>query len=206
MKRVYLFAFAITIIMVSCGQGEQNKNNLKDSSQTTHSVENAETSVPGIEKLEFTDSIQLKANENMRFDKELFRVRAGWQVADVVQGLCVKDLNDVVVAERHVDQLAVPGDFDAARSLPGLDGCDRLQLVGVDHRDGIALLVGNISQEGERRFSRERKPEQGDSEYRHPAQIEHLASPTHRPATMQRSFLFRQSARLQDYLISIRRN
>jgi azurin len=36
-----------------------------------------ERSVPGAEKLEFTDTLQLQANENMRFDKELFKVHTG---------------------------------------------------------------------------------------------------------------------------------
>jgi azurin len=107
MKRVYLFAFAITVIMISCGEGEQNKHNQIDSSQTTQSVENAETSVPGIEKLEFTDSIQLKANENMRFDKELFRVRAGKKISLILKNTGAKSAtsmaHNVVILKNGVD-------------------------------------------------------------------------------------------------------
>ncbi|HMH34295.1 MAG TPA: plastocyanin/azurin family copper-binding protein [Puia sp.] len=107
MKRVYLFVFAIILIMVSCGQDEQNKNNQKDSSQTTQSVENAETSVPGIEKLEFTDSVQLKANENMRFDKELFRVRAGKKISLIFKNTGSKSAtsmsHNVVILKNGVD-------------------------------------------------------------------------------------------------------
>jgi len=107
MKRVYLFVFAIILIMVSCGQGEQNKNNQKDSSQTTRSAENAETSVPGIEKLEFTDSIQLKTNENMRFDKELFRVRAGKKISLILKNTGAKSAasmtHNVVILKSGID-------------------------------------------------------------------------------------------------------
>jgi azurin len=107
MKRVYLSAFAITVIMISCGQGEQNKNNQIDSSQTTQSVENPETSVPGIEKLEFTDSVQLKANENMRFDKELFRVRAGKKISLIFKNTGAKSAtsmtHNVVILKNGVD-------------------------------------------------------------------------------------------------------
>jgi azurin len=107
MKRVYLFAFAITVIMISCGQGEQNKNNQIDSSQTSQSVENAETSVPGIEKLEFTDSVQLKANENMRFDKELFKVRAGKKISLILINTGAKSAasmtHNVVILKSGVD-------------------------------------------------------------------------------------------------------
>src|ERR1700681_560170 len=107
MKRVYLFAVAITLITISCGQGEQNKNNQIDSSQTTQSVENAETSVPGIEKLEFTDSIQLKAYENMRFDKELFRVRAGKKISLIFKNTGAKSAasmtHNVVILKSGID-------------------------------------------------------------------------------------------------------
>jgi azurin len=107
MKSICLFAFAITVIMVSCGQGEQNNNNQKDSPQTTRSVENAETSVPGIEKLAFTDSVQLKASENMRFDKELFRVRAGKKIILVFKNTGVKSAtsmaHNVVILQSGVD-------------------------------------------------------------------------------------------------------
>ena len=39
-----------------------------------------ERSVPGAEKQKFTDTIQLQANENMRFDKELFKVHTGKKI------------------------------------------------------------------------------------------------------------------------------
>ena len=88
--------------------------------------------------------------------RELFGIRTRRQIAGAVEGFRVKDLDDVVVAERDVDQFAVVGDLDAARALPGLDGCDGLHLVGVDHGDGIALFVGNIGKEGGSGSGRER--------------------------------------------------
>ena len=107
MKRVYLFVFAIILIMVSCGQGEQNKNNQIDSSRATQSVENAETSVPGIDKLEFTDSILLKANENMRFDKELFRVKARNKISLIFKNTGAKSAasmtHNIVILKSGVD-------------------------------------------------------------------------------------------------------
>ena len=107
MKRVYLFVFAIMLILLSCGQGEQNKSNQKDSSQTASSIENAETSVPGIEKLEFTDSVKLKANENMRYDRELFRVRAGKKISLILKNTGAKSAtsmaHNVVILKNGVD-------------------------------------------------------------------------------------------------------
>jgi azurin len=39
-----------------------------------------ESTIPEAEKLEFTDTIELQANENMRFDKELFKIKTGKKV------------------------------------------------------------------------------------------------------------------------------
>jgi azurin len=74
MKAVNVYVFAAILLLASCGQAE---NNPKDQSGAKSAAAKTETSVPGIEKLNFTDTIRLKADENMRFDKELFRVRAG---------------------------------------------------------------------------------------------------------------------------------
>ena len=99
----------------------------------------------------------------------------GRQLAGVVAGLGVEDLDLVVVAECDEDKFAVAGDFDAARPLPGLDGCNGLHLVGVDHRDRIALLVGNIGEEGLCGIERKQQPKQAKAEHCDPAQIEHVA-------------------------------
>jgi len=42
--------------------------------------ENIERTIPGAEKIEFTDTIKLQANENMRFDKEIFKIRTGKKI------------------------------------------------------------------------------------------------------------------------------
>ena len=43
--------------------------------------ENIERTIPGAEKLEFTDTIELQANENMRFDKEMFKIKIGKKIS-----------------------------------------------------------------------------------------------------------------------------
>ncbi|HET7002887.1 MAG TPA: plastocyanin/azurin family copper-binding protein [Puia sp.] len=80
MRSLYVCVFAVTLIFISCGQSTDDKKNSQDSSATTHSGGNAETTVPGVEKLSFTDTISLKAGESMRFDNELFRVRTGKKI------------------------------------------------------------------------------------------------------------------------------
>jgi azurin len=102
-KIINAYVLAATVLLLSCGPTADNKNNSKESSP----VENAETSVPGIEKLEFTDSIQLKANENMRFDKELFRVRAGKKIMLILKNIGAKSAasmtHNVVILKNGVD-------------------------------------------------------------------------------------------------------
>lgn len=77
LKSSHVYIFVLVFFLISCGQSTDDKKNTKDSSAATRSGENAETTVPGIEKLNFTETISLRAGENMRFDNELFRVRAG---------------------------------------------------------------------------------------------------------------------------------
>jgi azurin len=106
MKRIYLCVFVIAVLVISCRQGEDGKN-LNDSSNTSKPAENIETSVPGIEKLEFTDSIQLQAGENMRFDKELFRIRAGKKIRLIFHNAGTKSpatmAHNVVILKPGID-------------------------------------------------------------------------------------------------------
>ncbi len=103
-KRINAYVLAATtMLLISCGQSADNKSNSKESSP----VENTETSVPGIDKLEFTDSVLLKANENMRFDKELFRVRAGKKISLIFKNTSAKSAalmsHNVVILKSGVD-------------------------------------------------------------------------------------------------------
>jgi azurin len=103
LKTANLYIFVFGFLLISCGQPADNKNNSKESAAT----EEKETSVPGIEKLEFTDSVQLKANENMRFDKELFRVRAGKKISLILKNTSAKSAasmtHNVVILKNGVD-------------------------------------------------------------------------------------------------------
>ncbi|HSZ86283.1 MAG TPA: plastocyanin/azurin family copper-binding protein [Puia sp.] len=98
MKTIWLYVFVVIFLLSSCGE---NKNN-----QPQQPAENIET-VPGIEKMEFTDSLKLEANENMRFDKELFRVKAGKKICIILKNTSVKSpasmTHNVVVLKNGVD-------------------------------------------------------------------------------------------------------
>jgi|SRR5664279_757989 len=73
---VNLYIFTAALLLISCGQVADNKKNSKE----TSADEKTETTVPGIEKLNFTDTIRLMAGEDMRFNNELFRVKAGKKI------------------------------------------------------------------------------------------------------------------------------
>ena len=102
-KIINAYVLATMMLLVSCGQNADNKNTSKESSP----AEKTETSVPGIEKLAFTDTIQLKANENMRYDKELFRVRAGKKIFLMLKNTSAKSAtsmaHNVVILKSSVD-------------------------------------------------------------------------------------------------------
>jgi azurin len=99
MKKICLYFLVIVFLLLSCGE---NKNN----NQQVQPAENIET-VPGIEKIEFTDSIKLEANENMRFNKELFRVKTGKRIWLILKNTSVRSItsmtHNVVVLKNGVD-------------------------------------------------------------------------------------------------------
>ncbi len=102
-KTINAFVLASAMLFISCGQSADNKNNSKENSP----AEKTEITVPGIEKLAFTDTVQLKANENMRFDKELFRVMAGKKISLIFKNTGAKSAasmaHNVVILQTGVD-------------------------------------------------------------------------------------------------------
>jgi len=76
-KTLNRYLLAWVVLLVSCGQSG-DKINSTDSSKTKQ--DNTGLNIPGIEKLDFTDTIRLRAGENMRFDNELFKVRTGKKI------------------------------------------------------------------------------------------------------------------------------
>jgi azurin len=97
MKAICLYVFVVMFLLSSCGE---NKN---DQQQPAENIE----TVPGIEKMEFTDSLKLEANENMRFNKELFRVKAGKKICLIIKNTSARSTvsmtHNVVVLKSGVD-------------------------------------------------------------------------------------------------------
>jgi azurin len=102
MKTIHRGVFAVLLLLSSCGPNKSGQQNMSQAA----SLDNSE-SVPGIEKLDFTDTIQLKANETMRFDKELFRVRSGKTIRLILKNTSVKSslsmMHNVVILKSGLD-------------------------------------------------------------------------------------------------------
>ena len=75
---------------------------------------------------------------------QLLGIGARRQFTDLLQGLCVDDRNRIVVAKGDEHQRVVLAQRDAARSLASLDGVRDFELVEIDDRYRVALLVGDI--------------------------------------------------------------
>jgi azurin len=76
MKKICAFLFTIVLFFSSC----KNESQKEDKGTAPAAVQTEPATVPGVEQLNFSDTILLKAGDNMRFDKELFRVKAGKKI------------------------------------------------------------------------------------------------------------------------------
>ena len=88
-----------------------------DPAKSQAASDSMEKTVPGAEKTEFTDTMQLQANENMRFDKELFKIHTGKKITLVFRNLSAPSnasmSHNVVILKPGIDL----ADFaDAARN------------------------------------------------------------------------------------------
>lgn len=113
MKVICAYAFAIVLLFSSCKSSDHKEEN----KAPVAAAGNEEIPVPGVEKLEYSDTIQLKAGEDMRFDKELFRIRAGKKIRLVLTNTSKKSnasmSHNVVILVKGTDM----ADFaDAVRT------------------------------------------------------------------------------------------
>lgn len=79
MKRAYLYILTISLFLAACGQGSGNQEQ-QDSTASAKTAETDTTAIPGIEKVHLTDTISLKANDDMHFDKDLFKIKSGKKI------------------------------------------------------------------------------------------------------------------------------
>lgn len=78
MKKLFIVpAIAIALSFTACG-GSENKTETTATQETTTTVEETTTeTVPGIENVELSNTIVVEGNDQMKFNTELLRVKAG---------------------------------------------------------------------------------------------------------------------------------
>lgn len=82
MKKLFVFpAIAIALSFAACGgsQNTETSTTTEEPTEATPGTTSTET-VPGIENVELSNTITIEGNDQMKFDKELLRVKAGEEV------------------------------------------------------------------------------------------------------------------------------
>jgi azurin len=79
MGKFLIILTATSIFLSGCGDHGSPKNSVSDSAKDIIVTE-APQNIPGIEKIAISDTVALEADENMHFDKELFKVKAGRKI------------------------------------------------------------------------------------------------------------------------------
>jgi azurin len=125
MKKVFMVpAVVAALFLASCGGGDKSSTatHEHDSTTSTPAETPAETpaaSVPGIENVETTDHIQLQASDDMRFDKDLFKVKAGSKVKLTLKNIGEQPIesmgHNAVVLDQGTDIAAFGGEAFKAK-------------------------------------------------------------------------------------------
>lgn len=80
MKQLFLIpVVAGAVLAAACGGGNQSNESSADTAETT-SQSTAEVNIPGLDTVTVSNDLSLEGNDLMKYDKELFRVKAGQPV------------------------------------------------------------------------------------------------------------------------------
>jgi azurin len=107
MKSIYIYLSVISFLLASCGGGKAGQADEQDT--TAQSTEVTAASIPGIDQVAVTDSINLQANDDMRFDKELFKIKSGKKIVLTLKNTGVQNAmpmsHNVVILTKGTDML-----------------------------------------------------------------------------------------------------
>jgi len=122
MKKVFMMpVFAAALFLAACGGGNSNSEATHEHESTAPSTETEATAtdVPGIENVQTTDHIELQASDDMRFDKDLFKVKAGEKVKLTLKNVGTQPIeamgHNAVVLEQGTDVAAFGGEAFKAK-------------------------------------------------------------------------------------------
>ncbi len=87
MKRLFLIpAAAMVLFLASCGGGNESNDNTNANADTATTaaaapaVEAPGSDIPGIDTVSVTDNIKLDGTDDMKYDRTLFKVKAGQKI------------------------------------------------------------------------------------------------------------------------------
>lgn len=77
MKKLFIIpALAGALFVAACG-GNQTNEETTDSTETTTTTQAPAVDIPGLDTVELSNDLVIEGNDMMRFDKTLFKVKAG---------------------------------------------------------------------------------------------------------------------------------
>lgn len=118
MKKLFVLpALAIALSLAACGGGENKSATTSTEENTTAETTPTET-VPGVENLELSNTITIEGNDQMKYNKELFRVKAGEEISLTLTnvGTLPKESmgHNLVVLNPGVDVMTFGGEATSA--------------------------------------------------------------------------------------------
>ncbi|GAA4784668.1 hypothetical protein GCM10023231_10510 [Olivibacter ginsenosidimutans] len=121
MKKFFIVpALAAAFFIAACGGGNSNSEAGHEHDSTAASA-GTETSaaVPGLENVQTTDHIELQASDDMRFDKDLFKVKAGGKVKLTLKNVGTQPIesmgHNAVILDQGTDVAAFGGEAFKAK-------------------------------------------------------------------------------------------
>lgn len=153
MKRLLLVpAMATLLFLASCGGGNESSDQTTTAADTTitEAAEAPGADIPGIDTVQVTDHIQLEGMDNMRYDKTLFKIKAGQDVKLTLKnvGKLPKEAmsHNVVILAQGTDvqafgEAAVPAQPDHIPASMASDVIAHTKLLGPGESDEITFKI-----------------------------------------------------------------
>jgi azurin len=156
MKRLLLVpAAAMVLFLASCGGGnESNENNAADTSAApaAPAVEAPGADIPGIDTVSVTDQIKIDGMDDMKFDRTLFKVKAGQKITLELKniGKLPKEAmsHNVVILQQGTDvnafgAAAIPAKPDHIPADMASDVIAHTKLLGPGESDTIEFTIAD---------------------------------------------------------------
>ncbi len=156
MKRLFLLpAMATVLFLASCGGGNESSENKTATTDTTTTkapaiAETPGSDIPGIDSVKVTDHIQLDGMDNMKYDKTLFKIKAGQDVKLTMKnvGKLPKEAmsHNVVILAQGTDvqafgEAAVAAKPDHIPAAMATDVIAHTKLLGPGESDNITFKI-----------------------------------------------------------------